>query len=82
MQNTRRKESLADRQITNVRLLDALRTLVWQVWTDPKHITHWWGPRGFSTTTKAMDLRPGGTWTFVMHGPDGTDYGNKVTFVD
>ncbi|HKY94402.1 MAG TPA: SRPBCC family protein [Kiloniellales bacterium] len=83
MQNIRRhEESLAGRQIINVRLLDAPRPLVWQVWTDPKHITHWWGPRGFSTTTKSMDLRPGGTWLFVMHGPDGTDYGNKVTFVE
>ena len=80
-QQPRQAESLADRQIVNVRLLDAPRSLVWRVWTDPKHITHWWGPRGFSTTTITMDLRPGGVWRFVMHGPDGTDYGNRVTFL-
>jgi uncharacterized protein YndB with AHSA1/START domain len=54
--------------------------LVWSAWTDPAHVTHWWGPHGFSTTTHAHDLRPGGTWRFTMHGPDGTDYGNRVVF--
>ncbi|HWC28632.1 MAG TPA: SRPBCC domain-containing protein [Dehalococcoidia bacterium] len=28
------------------------------------------------------DLRPGGRWRFVMHGPDGTDYDNLITFVE
>jgi uncharacterized protein YndB with AHSA1/START domain len=62
------------------RLLDAPRELVWQVWTDPKHLAQWWGPNGFRTTTSAYDLRPGGVWRFVMHGPDGRDYQNRVTF--
>ena len=75
-------EGAAERRITNVRLLDAPRALVWQVWTDPQHLTHWWGPRGFSTTTTSRDLRPGGSWLFVMHGPDGTDYGNRITFLE
>jgi len=81
-QSVRKQESLADRQILNVRLLDAPRPLVWQVWTDHRHISRWWGPRDFSTTTQSMDLRAGGAWLFVMHGPDGTDYGNKVTFIE
>jgi uncharacterized protein YndB with AHSA1/START domain len=62
------------------RVLDAPRELVWSVWTDPKHLAQWWGPDGFSTTTSAFDLRPGGVWRFVMHGPDGRDYQNRVTF--
>ena len=83
MQQSRRKaENPTDRQIVTVRLIAAPRPLVWQVWTDSKHITHWWGPRGFSTTTQSMDLRPGGIWRFVMHGPDGTDYGNRITFLE
>jgi len=81
-QSVRKQEPLADRQILNVRVLDAPRPLVWQVWTDPEHVTRWWGPRGFSTTTRSMDLRPGGRWDFVMHGPDGTDYGNRITFIE
>ncbi|HVQ29509.1 MAG TPA: SRPBCC domain-containing protein, partial [Vicinamibacteria bacterium] len=49
---------------------------------DPKHIVHWWGPKGFSTTIEAMDVRPGGAWTQVMRGPDGTLYPNKIIFTE
>jgi uncharacterized protein YndB with AHSA1/START domain len=62
------------------RLIDAPRELVWLVWTDPKHLSQWWGPNGFTTTTGAFDFRPGGVWRFVMHGPDGRDYENRITF--
>jgi uncharacterized protein YndB with AHSA1/START domain len=69
-----------DREINTIRLLDAPRELVWKVWTDPKHIANWFGPDGFSTTTETMDVRPGGTWRFTMHSPDGTAYANLITF--
>jgi len=62
------------------RLIDAPRDLVWSVWTDPEHLARWWGPDGFSTTTSVFDFKPGGVWRFVMHGPDGRDYENRVTF--
>jgi len=68
------------RMIIGTRVFDAPRELVWQVWTDPKHLAQWWGPNGFSTTTSAYDARPGGVWRFVMHGPDGRDYQNRITF--
>jgi uncharacterized protein YndB with AHSA1/START domain len=70
----------ADREIGTTRTFDAPRELVWEVWTDPDHITNWWGPYGFTTTTSEYDLRPGGKWLFTMRGPDGTDYRNDVTF--
>ena len=62
------------------RIFDAPRALVFQMWTDPKHLAQWWGPTGFTTTTSAFDMRPGGMWRFVMHGPDGRDYENRITF--
>jgi uncharacterized protein YndB with AHSA1/START domain len=62
------------------RVLDAPRELVFAVWTDPKHLARWWGPDGFTTTTSAFDLRVGGVWRFVMHGPDGREYENRITF--
>jgi uncharacterized protein YndB with AHSA1/START domain len=68
------------RVIVGTRVLDAPRDLVWRVWTDPVHLAQWWGPNGFRTTTSAYDLRPGGVWRFVMHGPDGRDYQNRITF--
>ena len=62
------------------RTFDAPRELVWQAWTDPKYIAHWWGPNGFTNTIHAMDVKPGGVWRFIMHGPDGTDYPNKIIY--
>lgn len=70
----------ADREIVLTRIVNARRELVWQVWTQPEHTARWWGPQGFTTTTKSMELRPGGQWRYVMHGPDGRDYENLVTY--
>jgi uncharacterized protein YndB with AHSA1/START domain len=68
------------RAIIGIREFDAPRELVFAAWTDPKHLSQWWGPNGFTTTTSSFDFRPGGIWRFVMHGPDGRDYQNRVTF--
>lgn len=76
------QESESDRQIELSRVFDAPRELVWRVWTTPEHIVRWWGPRGFTNTSHAMDVRPGGQWRFVMHGPDGRDYENLITYLE
>ena len=68
------------RSIIGSRVFDAPRALVFSAFTDPKHLAQWWGPIGFTTTTHAFDFRPGGVWRFVMHGPDGHDYQNRVTY--
>jgi uncharacterized protein YndB with AHSA1/START domain len=68
------------RAIVTVREIDAPRELVFEAWTDPKHLSQWWGPDGFTTTTSAFEMREGGVWRFVMHGPDGRDYDNLITF--
>jgi uncharacterized protein YndB with AHSA1/START domain len=74
------RSSTADREIVTTRLIDAPRELVYEAWTHPEHIGHWFGPDGFTTVTKSMDVRPGGAWRFVMHGPDGTDWPNVITY--
>lgn len=68
------------REIRATRVFRAPRALVWRMWTEPEHITNWWGPNGFTTTIEHMDVRPGGEWRFVMHGPDGTDYPNHKVY--
>src|SRR6478609_3510671 len=78
MQNV--KSNTADREITVSRLLKAPIELVWEVWTSPEHIKNWWGPDGFTNTISKMDIKSGGEWDLVMHGPDGTDYKNKSVF--
>ena len=75
-----RTSNSSDRELLITRTLDAPIDLVWEVWTKPEHIAKWWGPNGFSNTISKMDLKPGGEWDLVMHGPDGTDYKNKSVF--
>jgi uncharacterized protein YndB with AHSA1/START domain len=36
----------ADREVVFTRVYDAPRELVFEAWTDPKHLTQWWGPKG------------------------------------
>ena len=71
-----------DRELLTVRMLDAPRELVWQAWTEPERVAQWWGPDGFRNTMHEMDVRPGGAWRFIMHGPDGTDYPNEILFTE
>jgi uncharacterized protein YndB with AHSA1/START domain len=79
-QKSNSPEGASDREIVITRVFDAPRELVWEAMTNPQHVANWWGPRGFTTTTEVMDLRPGGAWKHVMRGPDGANYPNKSIF--
>src|SRR5262245_18776976 len=72
--------SESDREMVTQRAINAPRALVWKAWTDPEQVQQWWGPNGFKTTIHEMDVRVGGVWRFIMHGPDGTDYSNRMTY--
>jgi uncharacterized protein YndB with AHSA1/START domain len=80
--STTASASTADREIVLSRVFDAPRELVFDAFTDARHISEWWGPRGFTTTTSVKDVRPGGVWRFVMHGPDGTNYTNTIRYTE
>jgi uncharacterized protein YndB with AHSA1/START domain len=69
-----------DRDMIISRVFKAPRELVWKMWTESEHIKHWWGPTGFTSTTSKMEVKPGGVWELVMHGPDGRDYKNEYLF--
>jgi uncharacterized protein YndB with AHSA1/START domain len=69
-----------DREIVISRLISSPRELVFMAWSDPKHLSNWWGPNGFTVTTEKMEFKEGGSWKYVMHGPDGQDYDNLVTY--
>jgi uncharacterized protein YndB with AHSA1/START domain len=71
-----------DRELIFTRVFEAPREMVFEAWTNPKHIVQWWGPHGFTTTIHQMDVRPGGVWRLTMHGPDGVDYKNRIVFVE
>jgi len=74
------KSSTENKGLFLKRTLNAPIDLVWEAWTQPEHIANWWGPNGFTNTISKMDMRTGGEWNLVMHGPDGTDYDNKCVF--
>lgn len=48
------------RRITMERVYNAPIEDVWELWTTKEGIESWWGPDGFKTTVRAIDLRPGG----------------------
>lgn len=72
----------SDRELIVMRLFNASRERVFDAFSQVEHISNWWGPRGFSTTTDSMDFRVGGEWIYTMHGPDGTDYPNRVIYCE
>ena len=66
--------------ITMQREFDAPADDVFAAYRDPAALKQWYGPDGFSITVLAMDFRVGGQFRFTMHGPDGTDYPNRILY--
>ena len=77
-----RTEATADREIVISRVIDAPRELVFEAFTEVRHLSRWWGPEGFTTTTQSFEFRVGGAWNFVMRGPDGTDYSEWISWTE
>jgi uncharacterized protein YndB with AHSA1/START domain len=73
-------ESTGNRECVHSRHIDAPPEQVFRAFVDPSRLARWWGPDGFSSTFTTFEFRPNGRWTFVMHGPDGTDYANESVF--
>lgn len=71
-----------DRVITSSRVFAADKETVFKAWTDPQQLAKWWGPKGFTNTFYEYDLRPGGRWSFIMHGPDQHNYPNECVFLE
>jgi uncharacterized protein YndB with AHSA1/START domain len=72
----------AEREIVISRVINAPRELVFEAFTEVRHVSRWWGPDGFTTTTRTFEFHVGGEWDFVMHGPDGTDYQEWITWTE
>jgi uncharacterized protein YndB with AHSA1/START domain len=59
-----------DREIHIERIFDAPRDRVWRAFTEPELLAQWWG-RGNKLVIERFELKAGGHWRFVEHGPDG-----------
>lgn len=66
--------------IISKRVIDADASTLFNAFSNPDNLKHWWGPKGFTNTISQFEFKPGGTWRYIMHGPDGTDYPNHCEF--
>jgi len=69
-----------DREIRIERVFDAPRDRVFAAFTDPERIPEWWGPLGTTTVVDEMDVRPGGSWRFVIRNSDGSETAFRGTY--
>ena len=82
MASVSHKTEVLEREVVSTRVFAAPRSLVWKALTDPEHLPRWWGPSGFTCVDNVLDIRKGGSWRFVMVGPDGTRWDNEIVYVD
>ena len=69
-------------EIVIERFIEAPRELVFRAWTELEHLEKWWGPEGVTAITTERDFSVGGTWRYVMRGPDGSEVGMTSTFLE
>lgn len=69
-----------DQAFAITRVFDAPRDLVWKALTEPERLKHWWGAKGFTTTTVEVDLRPDGAFFYGMRTPDGHEMWGKWVY--
>jgi uncharacterized protein YndB with AHSA1/START domain len=60
--------------ISMSRVFNASREMVWKVYTDPKLVPEWWGPKHLTTTVEKMEVRVGGIWRYIQKDPQGNEY--------
>ncbi|PWA09234.1 ATPase [Pueribacillus theae] len=80
--NNNSSDAISNREIVSTRIFNASREHIFKAFSDPDHLIHWWGPKGFTNTFHEFDMQPGRVWHYVMHGPNGVGYENKSVFVE
>ncbi|HKS07099.1 MAG TPA: SRPBCC domain-containing protein [Gemmatimonadaceae bacterium] len=64
-----------DLEIVITRAFRAPRSLVFEAWTKPEHVAHWWDPDGHALDQCEIDLRTEGAFRFVHAGERGHTFG-------
>jgi NADPH:quinone reductase len=62
------------------RVFDAPRSLIFNAWTQPERLKHWWSPKGWTCPVSRIDLRPGGSYLNCMRSPEGKDYWSRGVY--
>ena len=64
------------------REVDVPPSLVWEAWTTPEHLVHWFTPAPWKTKDCEIDLRPGGMFRAVMVSPEGQEFPNVGCYLE
>ncbi len=68
------------REIVITRDFDASRGRVFDAWTKPEVLKHWFGPQGWALVVCDIDLKVGGVWRFVVRRANGTEIGMRGVY--
>lgn len=74
--------TIANRELSFTRLLDAPRTAIWRCWTDSELLPQWFCPPPWKVSKADMDVRAGGNSLIVMNGPNGEEMPNRGVYLD
>jgi uncharacterized protein YdhG (YjbR/CyaY superfamily)/uncharacterized protein YndB with AHSA1/START domain len=75
-------DSDPDLEIVSSRRVPFARDRVFAAFSNPDVLAQWWGPRGFANRFVDFEMFTGGSWNFVMEGPDGSRYEMRKRFVE
>lgn len=71
-----------DREIVLVKEFAAPRRLVFDAHTKPELLKRWFGPHDWRLVVCEVDLRPGGSWYYLMCGPAGAEMTLRGTYLE
>jgi len=60
--------------LTLKRRLNASPEKVFAAWTEPAHLTKWFGPDAGAVTRADLDVRTGGRYVVIFHTEDGEEH--------
>ncbi|MCW7493635.1 SRPBCC family protein [Leptospira sp. 2 VSF19] len=64
------------------RIVEVPVELVWDAWTKPEQLIHWFTPAPWKTIDCRIDLKPGGEFYTVMESPEGNHFPNNGCFLE
>jgi uncharacterized protein YndB with AHSA1/START domain len=71
-----------NRTVTIKKTFNAPIALVWEAWSEPGHIAHWWGPKGMEINIVEHNFTNGGTWKYTMPMPDGNEFVSEGKYTE
>jgi uncharacterized protein YndB with AHSA1/START domain len=72
-----------DKKLILTRKFDAPPSLLFEIWSNCKHLKHWWGPKEWPMVECDLDFRVGGEWRYCLRGPnEGDESWGKAVYTE